>query len=279
MVNSISSSDENMQSLMIKMFQKIGAADTDGINGLSKNELSSINAGNDKRAAAFLKSLNEQFDALDTNENGQISSEEFASAKPPCASGQMGPPPGMSISSIKDSSETLTGSVNSTQNSSSSASSEPSASDLIASLLEKLLESFTKSYDKNNDSKGSHSNKINSLLATSDTDKSGGVSLDELKSVDTSNNKNKAGFVNDLITNFNKYDADGDGNLSKSELLAAMPKQFSQQEIAEMFKKGNSSSSVQNPALNIQTFMGKMVSAYQNSGGLSSLASSLSIAG
>lgn len=82
MVSDINSTaDDSIQLMMAHMYQKLNKADTDGTAGLSKSELSSIDADN-KTGAAFLKSLQEQFDALDKDGDKQLSSNEIASLKP-----------------------------------------------------------------------------------------------------------------------------------------------------------------------------------------------------
>ena len=101
MVSSIDSKDDSMQMLMMQMFQKMKTADTDGTKGLSKDELSSIDAGSDVGGSAFLKSLTDQFDTLDADGNGQLTSDEIAKAHP---REPMGPLPGMNLSSSASSS-------------------------------------------------------------------------------------------------------------------------------------------------------------------------------
>jgi len=284
MVSSINNGgSDNMQLLMAQMFQKMNAADTDGVSGLSKSELSSIDTGSDKGGTGFLKSLSDQFDSLDADGNGQLSSDEIASAKPQ-GPPPMGPPPGMTIDSSDSDSDSLTGSVSSTDStdstgstdSTSSTSSSNSMESLIENLLEKLLASLSQSYGQGGDSTASNSDKVSSLVSSSDTDKNGSLSVDELKSVDTSGNTGKAGFVNDLVKNFSQYDTDGDGSLSQTEMLAAMPKDASQQATTAMSGGSNSLSGLEN---NLKAFMDKLVSAYKDSGGLTTAASALSIAG
>lgn len=274
MTTSINCSDsDSIKQMMALMFQKMKAADADGTSGLSKSELSSIDAGEDFGGADFLKSLNAQFDSLDADGNGQLSTKEIASAKP--LSGPMGPPPGLNITSDEDSTD-LTGSVATTKTNDTTASAA-STGDLLASLLEKLLKALSDSYPKGDDSSSSNAGKATSLVSSSDTDKSGGLSLDELKSVNTRGNTGKAGFVNDLVSNFSKYDTDSDGNLSQSEILASMPKEFSQQNIAGM--SGSSSSDSGNTLSNLTAFMGKLMNSYKDSGALSSIASTSTLFG
>lgn len=96
MVSNITSSDNSssLQAMMAEMQKKMKAADTDGIQGLSKDELASIDTSGDSGGAAFIKSLTSQFDKLDSDLDGQLSSSEVAAARPH-HHGHMGPPPGL----------------------------------------------------------------------------------------------------------------------------------------------------------------------------------------
>lgn len=94
-INSIDT--DNIQLMMAQMYQKLNAADTDGVSGLSKKELSSVNVGDDIGGAAFLKTLNEQFDALDKDKNGELTAKEIFPQD--LLKKQMGPPPGLEIAS------------------------------------------------------------------------------------------------------------------------------------------------------------------------------------
>ena len=259
MVSSINGTDdESMKQMMALMFQKMGAADTDGTKGLSKSELSSIDAGDDSGGSAFLKSLSDQFDELDTDANGQLSSDEIAKAKPP---EPMGPPPGLAIESSDDSS---------------------SYSDLLEQIIEASKESFVSSFDDSNDT-ATDASKAESLIASADSDGSSGLSLDELSSADSSGSNGKTGFVNDLIKNFDNYDLDGDGQLSKSELETAMPDgPFSRQEEKAIVENSDSNSifskfesSLSN--LGSSSLIQKLISSYQ-SGDFADILSSLNIA-
>lgn len=98
MTASINATDsDSLQMMMMQMYQKINAADKDGISGISKKELSSIDMGDDVGGAAFLKSLNEQFDALDKDQNGELTAKEILPQN--LQNSQMGPPPGLEIAS------------------------------------------------------------------------------------------------------------------------------------------------------------------------------------
>lgn len=257
MVSSIDYADSNaVQLAMAAMYQKLNAANTDGIAGLSKDELSSIDAGSDKGGSAFLKSLTDQFDQLDADGNGQLSGKEIASAKP---KGQMGPPPGLEI-----------GSTN-------SSSSSNSIDDIIKKLLKKLEDELDKVTGHDSSSKTASKSDfapVASELAKADTDGTEGLSLDELSSIDTKNNSGKTNFINNLKTNFDKIDADGNGQLSQSEILASKP--------ADSVTTANGASGGSNNIGNSLgslsgSFFQKLISSYKN-GNLSELASSLNMA-
>ena len=111
------------------------------------------------------------------------------------------------------------------------------------------------------------------MVSSSDTDKSGSLSADELKAINAGGNAGKAGFVGDLVKNFSQYDTDKDGSLSQNEMLAAMPKDASQQATTAMSGGSNSLSGLED---NLKSFMDKLVSAYKDSGGLTTVASALS---
>lgn len=110
MVSSISSSSSYIQQLMAEMMKNLASASTDKTSGVSQDELSSVSAGKDVGGANFLKTLSDNFDAIDTDGNGQLSSEEISSFNP-TQKGQMGPPPGLVdelFSNDSDSSSGLT---------------------------------------------------------------------------------------------------------------------------------------------------------------------------
>lgn len=95
MVSTINCGDNSssIQAMMAEMQKKLNTADTDGIKGLSKDELASIDTSGDSGGASFIKSLSTQFDKLDSDGDGQLSSSEIAAARP--HHGHMGPPPGL----------------------------------------------------------------------------------------------------------------------------------------------------------------------------------------
>lgn len=78
MVASISSTDSNnIKQTIAEMYLKMKAADTDGVKGLSRQELASIDTGGTAAGSAFLHALQEQFDKLDADKNGQISENDM----------------------------------------------------------------------------------------------------------------------------------------------------------------------------------------------------------
>lgn len=96
MVSSISGNSGMiaMQQMMIAAMQKkMQEADTDGKQGLSKEEISSVEAINDKGGSHFLNALSQNFDKIDGDGDGQLSKDEIKAAEP--SKPPMGPPPGM----------------------------------------------------------------------------------------------------------------------------------------------------------------------------------------
>lgn len=233
MVSSTSTVSGGIEQLMLAMYQKMSAADTDGITGLSKDELSSIDTGNDVGGARFLKMLSNQFDKIDADGNGQLSSDEIAAARP--HRGHMGPPPGLQLESSDSSDDT---------------NSTGSIKDMVEKLFDKVLESMSDGIDKL--SSTDSANMADSLTKSADKDNNNSLSASELSSIDTSNDSEKADIVSNLIKNFNKYDTNGDGQLSQSELKAAMP----DSELA-----GDLKSSLSNLSNYVQKFLDK----YQSS--------------
>ena len=112
----------------------ISSSDTDGTSGLSKDELSSVDTGNDKGKANFIDNLMKNFDKIDSNSDGQLSQSEIEAAKPDKNS-QMGPPPPPSMSS---------------ENTDSSSSSSSNSSQ-ISSLLDLFTKQSLNSYSNNSD--------------------------------------------------------------------------------------------------------------------------------
>lgn len=109
-------------------------SDIDGTDGLSKDELSSIETGDDKGAANFIKNLTKDFDKLDTNNDGQLSKEEIDAGKP------QGPQP------IDGKAESQSTSIaNSGGNEDSSSSFEDKLGSLKDYFVKQLLSAYEKS--------------------------------------------------------------------------------------------------------------------------------------
>lgn len=279
MVSSITNSaSNNIEDLITQMFKKLNAADKDGIQGLSKNELSSINTGDDAGGAAFLKSLETQFNRLDTNSDGQLSSQEISNAIPPKE--PMGPPPGMSIeSNDKDSDDankilSTTASTTSGTSSTSSNSMEDMLEKLMTSFMDSFIKKFNQETSTSSASSSTTSNPVSSLVSAADSDKSGVLSLNELSSLDTGNNKAQSGLVNDLINNFKNYDTNSDGTLSAKELSAAIPDNNA---LAGNFNESGATSLGSSLGSASASFLQKLLSNYGSD--FSGLKSSLSIVG
>lgn len=257
MVSSISNADSGIQQLMAQMYQKMGAADTDGTAGLSKKELASIDAGSDLGGAGFLNSLSAQFDKIDADGDGELTAKEISNAKP---KEPMGPPPGLEISS-SDSSE----STNTTN----------SIDSFLDKILKSMMEKLTESTDSESTSKeASNDSKALGGLAAADTDGTAGLSAAELSAINTSSDAGKANFVNNLKENFAKIDTDGNGQLSQSEIAASKPSGPPPGAVASG-DSSNSNSSGNAFANLTSSFVQKLLNSYQN-GSLTSLASSLS---
>lgn len=255
MVSSIGSSDDfSTQQLYATLFKKLGAADTDGTKGLSKTELSTIDFEGNVEGSAFLKSLNEQFEDLDTDKNGQLSADEISMVS---SSDNFGPPPGLELESSEDSTSNNL--------------------DTIKKIKEASTEAFLGSYADSDD----EASKVESLISSADADNSKGLTADELSAAQVKSGSGKSDFISDLAKNFGKYDANGDGELSKSELMAAMPKgQFSQQEQKAMIENNHKNSFLSDLGGSFEgasSLVQKLINSYK-SGQLQQIASSLNIA-
>lgn len=289
MVSSTSTASSGIEQLMMSMYQKMSAADTDGITGLSKNELSSIDTGSDTGGTAFLKALTDKFDSLDTDGNGELSASEISAAKPHHM-GHMGPPPGMDLGSTDSANQAdAVDSTTSADSTGSTNSNNPISAieNWIETMLENLLASLQNGADSTTSDAQSAANSNTSAtdtstapidtLSSADTDGKTGLSINELSSIDTGNDSGRANFINDLVKNFDSYDADGDGQLSHSEIKAAISQHFSQQTAAA--SDNNSLNGFGSTLGSLSSsFIQKMISNYQGSN-LSNIASSLSIAG
>lgn len=169
----------------------------------------------------------------------------------------------------------------------SSSEIKNSVENLIEDYLEKYEESFDNVDADKEKEAAEAAAKVKTLLSKADTDKNGKLSLDELSSFDSGDDVQMAKFVKDLKEKFTKYDSNGDGLLTSSELIAAIPKkQFTEQEmasLAESMSNDDLSSTTSNSlfnssfgdstSLNVQ----KILNSYQN-GTLSDLPSTLGVA-
>lgn len=115
------------------------------------------------------------------------------------------------------------------------------AGQMISQMKKIFLKNFTESYNKTDTEKEKQlDNKIKSLMETADKDKSGGLSKEELSSIDTKDNPDQENLVRDLLNGFGTYDTNNDNELSVKELKEALKKlnkQYSQQDIAKMAKE------------------------------------------
>ena len=93
-----------MQQIRQQMQQKFQAADTDGVTGLSQEELSSLSEqfkSEGKENTPFVDKLQENFEQFDSNSDGQLTKDEVQSGmeaagmRPPGGHPPGGPPPGM----------------------------------------------------------------------------------------------------------------------------------------------------------------------------------------
>lgn len=252
MVSSISDNDSNdIQQLMLAMYQKLNSADTDGVKGLSKDELASIDTGDDFGGAAFLNSLKAQFDKLDANGDGQVSESEISAVKPPEV--QLGPPPGMSIESSDGSTD---------------------SGNAVGKAIDDFVDSFLESFKDGLDSKDAQkTDSVGSLADSMDKDASGGISLAELSTVSTVSGQEADGFLNDLKENFGKYDTDNSGELSKDEIAASKVGGLPPEIAAEQSTASSWGSSLGHLS---SSFLSKLLNNYTTG---NDLASSLSVAG
>ena len=180
MVATVSSiaSNNDIQLMTAQMFSKMNKADNDGVKGLSLEEVTSIDTSNDEGGAAFIKSLQEQFETLDANSDGQLSQEEMSYTKP--TQDKLGMPAGMELSEEVDA---------------------------YQQLINSLMNSLVSSLDTDGDGKISQDelkeglNKITEK--SSNTEAAGSVAKSELGD----SIKNLAGnFIQKLIDNYKNND-------------------------------------------------------------------------
>lgn len=256
MVSSITSSTSTMtmQQLFADMKSKMSAADTDGTQGLSKQELSSIDTGGNAQESNFLKALSDNFDKLDANSDGQLSGSEIKAGRPH-HHGHMGPPPGMDIESSDS-----TDSTNSTDATNSTDSTNSNSTiGIMDSLIKQLIAALEKAeagISSQMHSNGNDSGTVASVDPTQQTSSASstttGVTKDDLASIASNDGHSGHGFIKKLQENFDKIDTDGDGQLSKSEIKA----------FADSASKTNNMST---KIANISEYFAKqLINTYQN---------------
>lgn len=296
MVSSINSADPNIMQLMAGMYQKMSAADTDGSGSLSKAELSSIASNDSADSSPFLKALVEKFDDIDSDGDGQLSAKEIGAIRP---HGPLGPPPGLDLGDelstkeigsirphgpVNQESDSDSANVTNVQSASAAkspdgvSSTDPTSSNssieaMIEKVLNQLMEAVSKGAEKLADEINSKSNSSSvDKLASADTDGKAGLSVAELSSIDTSKDIGRANFIKNLTENFAKFDTNGDGQLSKDEIIASKSTKNPTATGANSIASGlNALGGISG------AFAQKLINSYQN-GGLSNLASSLNLA-
>lgn len=151
---------------------------------------------------------------------------------------------------------------------------------MISQMRTTFLKNFAESYNKtDSDKEKKINNEVKSLMESADKDKSGGLSVEELSSIDTKNNPDLAKDIRDLINGFDSYDTNHDNQLSVKELkdaLKTLKKEFSLQDVAKMAKENEEfMNSGLSPTSFSSSMAEKLISSY---GGSSiSLTSSLGI--
>ena len=237
MVSSVNNDSTAMQELIAQLNQKMKTADTDGKAGLSKTELASVDTGSDAGAASFLKSLTAQFDSLDADKDGELSSNEISAVKQPT---------------------------------SSASNTSSTSTNTIETLLEKMMARIMQEVTTASSPAPTADTLTSALESAADTDGTAGLSKVELTAVNASNDTGKA-FVKDLISNFDKIDTDANGQLSASEITASKPT------VAASSINSDSLNELGNDLKTLsQSFVQNLLSTYKN-GGLKAVASSLNI--
>lgn len=162
--------NEDIHAMMLEMFNKINKADTDGTTGLSLEELSSVDTSKDVGGQAFIKSLTEQFEDLDSNSDGQLSKDEMAYAKP--TQDKLGMPADINIAgtdtksnSVDSYQELLNSLINSLMSKLDTDGDGSISAEEMSAAIQKLSETSQKST-------ASENSVTNGELATSANDKS-----------------------------------------------------------------------------------------------------------
>lgn len=212
-------------------------ANTDGKSGLSKTELLNFyeSEGN-KNDSAFALMLSEDFDDIDTNADGKITKNET---------------------------EVYLKSANSKT---SPQGTDMSAKSQASSLLDLFLENYAARYDKDCESKSKFKEMLKTLISKADQDGDGGLSMKELQSINTEDDKNVKKMVNALISKFNSLDKNSDGVLSLTEMEGIMEKDFSIEELAKMAASLSKSDEETNQtiAYSSEAYIQKLINNYKN---------------
>ena len=146
-------------------------------------------------------------------------------------------------------------SIDSTGNLNQSSPDAPvvKGSDLFMACLQNFIEKFDKTVKSDEEAK--QKEMIKELISAADTDNSGALSKDELSKVDLGDNKNLENFKNDLISNFDNYDKNKDGELSIDEMQETLKKkEFSIKELSEMAEAFKQNSKKEQPSISTASF-------------------------
>ena len=146
-------------------------------------------------------------------------------------------------------------SIDSTGNLNQSSPDAPvvKGSDLFMACLQNFIEKFDKTAKSNKEAE--QKEMIKELISAADTDNSGGLSKDELSKVDLGDNKNLENFKNDLLSSFDNYDKNKDGELSIDEMQEAIKKKdFSIKELSEMAEAFKQNSKKEQPSISTASF-------------------------
>ena len=144
-------------------------------------------------------------------------------------------------------------------NSTLSGSSASQAITAGANIFNAFLENFTDRYSNtaNSDKVEEKQELIKSLVEKADTNNDGCLSIDELSSIDISDNSENSKLVSELKSNFISLDKNSDDVLSMEEMQELiLKKRYSQQEISEM------ADSSDNSLKNISSFAEKLLNNY-----------------
>ncbi len=141
MVSEINSNDE-LQMLMLKMQSKMHQADTDGLKGLSKSELASVDAADNLDAQEFLKILTEKFDDVDKNKDGQLTSEEVLKS---ALQQPLGPPAGLFLEKDGENNKNIQSFAARTMNKigeQSSGELKDKITNLASTFIQKMIDTY-----------------------------------------------------------------------------------------------------------------------------------------